>query len=205
MYELTFSSFTDDVGVVDKKTETCTIDAGHMNGYLIIPGIVYHLSTKLQKGVTHDCLGEDTEVKLIEFLTQFGYATRKSPTVQLHAAHTQYCSDVNETKYIQGCDSIHCIILVTLFLVLLYNACFMCQHNKTIYLLISALDHFDLGTNDDTFMSTMSKSTNPALISKQEFQAIINDFAFTQFFTLHFFIYSWALLVCSQCSKNYLN
>jgi hypothetical protein len=47
-YGLTFSSFTDDVGVVEKKTKTRTIAAGHMNGYLIIPGIVYHLSAKLQ-------------------------------------------------------------------------------------------------------------------------------------------------------------
>ena len=78
---LTFASFTDDVGVVDKKTKTCAINAGHMNGYLIIPEIVYHLSTKLQKGVTHDHLGQDTEVELIEFLTQFGYATRKPQTV----------------------------------------------------------------------------------------------------------------------------
>jgi hypothetical protein len=106
-----------------------------MSGYLIIPRIVYHLSTKLQKGVTHDSLGQDTEVKLIEFLTQIGYATRKSPTVQLHAAHMHYCSDVNETKYIQGCDGIHHIIPVTLFLVLLYNACFMFQHYKTTNLL----------------------------------------------------------------------
>ncbi len=53
-------------------------------------------------GIRHDHLGQDIEVKLIEFLTQFGYATRKSTTVQLHAAHTHYCSDVNETKYIQG-------------------------------------------------------------------------------------------------------
>ncbi len=68
-YGLTFASFTDDVGVVDKRTKTCAIDADHMNGYLIIPGIVYHLSTKLQKGVMHDCLGQDTEVKLIGFLT----------------------------------------------------------------------------------------------------------------------------------------
>jgi hypothetical protein len=123
-YRLTFASFTDDVGVVEKKTKIRTIDTGHMNGYLIILRIVYHLCTKLQKGVMHDCLGQDTEVKLIEFLTQFGYATRKSPTVQLHAAHTHYCSDVNETKYIQGCNGIHCIISVTLFMVLLYNACF---------------------------------------------------------------------------------
>jgi hypothetical protein len=60
LYGLTFASSTDDVGVVDKKTKTHAIDTGHMNGYLIIPGIVYHLSTKLQKGVTHDRLGQDT-------------------------------------------------------------------------------------------------------------------------------------------------
>jgi hypothetical protein len=99
---LAFASFTDDDGVVDKKTRTRNIDAGHMNVYLIIPGIVTHLSTTLQKGVKYDHLGQDKEVELIEFLTQFGYATRKSPTVQLHTVHTNYCSDVNETKYIQG-------------------------------------------------------------------------------------------------------
>jgi hypothetical protein len=131
LYGLTFASVTDDVGVVGKKTKTRTIAAGHMNGYIIILGIVYHLSTKLQKGVTHDHLGKDTEVKLIEFPNRFGYATRKSPTVQLHVAHMHYCSDVNETRYIQGCDGVHCIIPVTLFLVLLYNACIMFQHNKT--------------------------------------------------------------------------
>jgi hypothetical protein len=183
------------------------INTGHMNGYRIIPGILNHLSTKLQKSVMHDHLGQDTEVKLIEFLTHFGYATRKSPTVQVHAAHMHYCSDVNEANFIQGCDSINCIIPVTLFLVLPYNACFTFQHDKTTNLLISALDRFNLGTTveDDTFMSTMSKSTNPTLISKQEFHAIIYNFAFTQFLTLHSFIYSWALLVHLQCSKYYLN
>ncbi len=130
-YGLTLASFTDDVGIVDKKTKSRMIDAGHMNRYLIVPGIVYPLSIKLQKGVTHDRLGQDIKIKLIEFLTQFGYARRKSPTVQLHAAHTHFCSDVNETKYIQGCDGINCIIPVTLFLVLLYKACFAFQHNKT--------------------------------------------------------------------------
>jgi hypothetical protein len=118
-----------------------------------------------------NCLEKDTEVKVIEFLTQFRYATRKSPNVQLHAKHMHYCSDVNETKYIQGCDSINCIIPVTLFLGLLYNACFTFQHDKTTNLLISVLDHFGLGTtvDDDTPISTMSKSTNAAMISKQNF------------------------------------
>ncbi len=39
LYGLTFASFTDDVGVVDKKTKMRAINAGYMNGYLIIPGI----------------------------------------------------------------------------------------------------------------------------------------------------------------------
>jgi hypothetical protein len=60
-YGLTFPSFTDDVGVVDKKTKTHAINAGPMNGYLIISGIVFNLCTKLQKGVTHDHLGQGTE------------------------------------------------------------------------------------------------------------------------------------------------
>jgi hypothetical protein len=70
---------------------------------------------------------------------------------------------------------------------------------QVTYLLISLLDRFNLGTtvDDDTFMSTMSKSTNSMLISKQEFHAILKKIAFTQFFTLHSFIYSWALLVRS--------
>ncbi len=106
--------------------------------------------------------------------------------MRLHAAHTHYCSDVNETKYIQGCDGINYIIPVTLFLVLLYNACFTFQHDKTTILLISALDCFDLCTtvDNDTFMTAISRSTNSALISKQEFHTIKNNFAFTQFFPL---------------------
>ncbi len=104
-----------------------------MNGYFIIPGIVY---TKLQTGVTHDRLGQDTEVKLIQFLAQFGYATRKSPTVQLHAAHTHYCSDVNEMKYIQGCDGIQCILPVTLFL---YCSTMHAPHGGQDDLILSAI------------------------------------------------------------------
>jgi hypothetical protein len=68
-YGLTFASFTNDIGVVDKKTRTGTIDAGHMNAYLIKTGIVYHLSKKLHKGVIYDHLGQDKEVRLIEVMT----------------------------------------------------------------------------------------------------------------------------------------
>ncbi len=53
-YGLTFASFTTDVDVVDIKAKQCKIDASHANAYLIIPGIVYHLSATLDKGNTQD-------------------------------------------------------------------------------------------------------------------------------------------------------
>jgi hypothetical protein len=54
------------------------------------------------------------------------------------------------------------IIPVTMFLVMLYNACFMYQNDKRSNLLITALDLFDLGTSIDheKFMNTLSESNN---------------------------------------------
>ncbi len=48
-----------------------------MNAFLIGPVIVYNLSTKLQKGVLHDHLGQKQEMNLINFITRFGYATQR--------------------------------------------------------------------------------------------------------------------------------
>ncbi len=46
---IAFSCFTTDVGVVEVKEKRRKIDAGHVNAYVIIPGIVYHLSKTLEK------------------------------------------------------------------------------------------------------------------------------------------------------------
>ncbi len=74
----------------------------HMNAFLIVPEIVYNLSTKLQKGVLHDHLGQKQEINLINFITRFGYATQRGPYLNIHGAYTQYTT-LNPTKYIQGC------------------------------------------------------------------------------------------------------
>ena len=131
----------------------------HVNGYLIIPGIVYLLSTKLQKVVLNDHLGEEQEMNLINFIVRFGYATRRGPHVKLHGAYSQYTT-LNQTAYIQGCfDNVNRIIPVTIFIVMLYNACFAYQADKSTNLLISTLDNFDTGSlvDDDTFMNTFSE------------------------------------------------
>jgi hypothetical protein len=60
------------VGHIEKKKRL--INVRHVNAFLIAPGIVYNLSTKLQKGVMHDHLGQKQEMNLINFITRFGYA-----------------------------------------------------------------------------------------------------------------------------------
>ena len=113
---MTFASFTTDVGVVNVKEKRQKIDAGHINAYLIIPGLVYHLSATLQKGNIHEYVGKSKEKNLIQFLCQYGYATRKAPTLIIHVAHTNYCQGINKTKIFKGCVGYYRIIPVTLFL-----------------------------------------------------------------------------------------
>ncbi len=64
--------------------------------------------------------------------------------------------------YINGCIGKEQIIPVTMFLVMLYNACFMYQSDKRSNLLITALDTFDLGASVDheKFMYTLSESNH---------------------------------------------
>jgi hypothetical protein len=64
--------------------------------------------------------------------------------------------------YDNGCGGEEQIIPVTMFVVMLYNACFMYQCDKRSNLLITALDTFDLGASVDheKFMNTLSESNH---------------------------------------------
>ncbi len=185
-YGLTFASFTTDIGVVEVKEKRRKIDAGHVNAYLIIPGIVYHLSATLEKGNIHEHVGREKEMQLIQFLCRFGYTTRKGQTMMLHVAYTHYCHRINETKFLQGCLGYYRIIPVTLFLTTLFNACMTYQEDKTINLLISALNRFNIGATvqDEIFMNTLGTITIFALISKLEFHANLTRSRINRLFLL---------------------
>ncbi len=68
-YSIFWLSITTNVGPVEAKARK--IDVRHVNGYLIIPGIVYLLGTKLQKFELNDRLGENQEIRLINYITRF--------------------------------------------------------------------------------------------------------------------------------------
>ncbi len=134
------------------------IDVRHCNAYLLAPRLVYHLSTKLKNVVIHNLIGQNEEVKLIKFLTKYGYATRANPYFKIHGAYGKYTNMQNMT-YINNWDDWNRIILVTMLLVMLFYACFMYQPKALMNLLITALNKFDYGMSltNDMFMNTLSK------------------------------------------------
>jgi hypothetical protein len=134
------------------------IDVRHYNAYLLVPRLVYHLSTKLKNDAIHNRIGQAEEVKCIHFLTRYRYATRAAPFCKLYGAYGQY-TNMQNMNYINNCDDWYRIIPVTVFLVMPFNACFMYQPKADTNLLITALNGFDynMSLTHDTFMSTMSK------------------------------------------------
>ena len=121
-FGITQESLTYDVGAVDRQVQL--IDVRYYNAYLLVPRLVYHLSTKLKNDAIHNCIGQTDKVKLIRFLTRYGYATRAAPFCKLHGAYGKY-NNVQNVNYINNCNDWNRIIPVTVFLVMLFNACFI--------------------------------------------------------------------------------
>ena len=145
-YVITYESLTTDIGQLSTKNGPRKVDARMYNGYLIIPGLVYHLSSKMKNVGVNTLLGNELEVKLINFIARYGNYTRRTPYVTIHAAYSRYI-EMQDPKYLNACTENNQVIPVTLFLVVLYNACFMFQENNDNNLLIKALDTFDLGAD----------------------------------------------------------
>jgi hypothetical protein len=59
------------------------IDVRHLNVYLIVPRLVYHMSSKLKNESIDNLLGKDEEVKLIQYITRYGVYTRANPYCKL--------------------------------------------------------------------------------------------------------------------------
>jgi len=156
-YGIRLENLTKDVGSV-QKGGVGFIDVRHYNAYLIIPQIIYHLSSKLMNEPLHNRVGQQREIQMIKFLTRYGYATRANPYLKLHGAYSKY-TDIKQGSYINSCDGWNRIVPVTLFLVTLFNASLMYHENCEDNLLTIALNGFDIGESltDDTFMNSLSK------------------------------------------------
>ncbi len=158
-YGITYDSLTTNVGFFDRQVRK--IDIQHYNAYLLVPRLDYQLSTMLKSNVIFNHIGKSKEVKLVRFLTRYGYATRAAPFCKLYGAYGRY-TNIQNVNYINNCKDWNRIIPVTVFLVMFFNACFMYQPKEPKAgrnLLITALNGFNyrVSLNDDTFMNTLSK------------------------------------------------
>jgi hypothetical protein len=158
-YGITYESVTTDLGNLATKHGPRKVDVQLYNGYLLIPGIVYHLSSKTKRIRVNELFGSAFEVNVINFIARYGNYTRKAPYVKIHGTYSKYIEMMDPT-WIHGCTGEIQIIPVTMFLVVLYNACFMFQEDKETNMIITALDTLDLGADVDQekFMNTLSES-----------------------------------------------
>ena len=54
-YGISYENLTDDVGTLEKQVHN--IDVRHLNAYLIVPRLVYHMSSKLKNESIDNLLG----------------------------------------------------------------------------------------------------------------------------------------------------
>jgi hypothetical protein len=99
-------------------------------------------------------------VGIVNFIARLGNYMRKAPYLKIHGEYSKYVEMT--VQYINGCTGEVQTIPVTMFLVMLYNACSMYQSDKKSNMLITTLDTFDLGANVDheLFINTLSEYKN---------------------------------------------
>jgi hypothetical protein len=100
LYAITFKNLTTNVGPITTY-ERRKIDAKHFNGYLIIPGIVYHMASKITNSLVTDRYGNPFKVGIINFIPQFGNYMRKAPYLKIHGAYSKYVEMT--AQFVNGC------------------------------------------------------------------------------------------------------
>ncbi len=95
---------------------------------------------------------------MINYICRYIYATKLHNQNTLRPADEMYLPEVTG-EYLNACTGKYQVIPVSVFLMILYSACFMFQEDKTDNMLIKALEHFNLTPNldDEMFFTTLSK------------------------------------------------
>ncbi len=103
-------------------------------------------------------VADPTNKHMINFICRYAFLTRAYNQNSTHPAVAEYLPEVR-AEYLNMCKGTYQVIPVAVFVMTLYNACFMYQTNNTGNLLIKALERFDMRPNVDekAFFKTMSE------------------------------------------------
>ncbi len=105
-------------------------------------------------------IGDSTNKAIINFICRYGYATKPYNQNAVHGAITTCLPEVTSNMiHLNNCKGVYQVIPVTVFLMTLYNACFMFQTGKSVNMMIETLQRFDLIPNLDntSLLGTLSK------------------------------------------------
>ncbi len=155
-YGIFYKSMTVTVGKIEKGRRR--VDQRHLNGYDMIPIIDTILHAKKKNDIIPNVVSDDLNHRMINYICRYIHATKLHNQNTLHPAVEVYVPEV-KGEYLNACTGKYQAIPVSVFLMTLYNACFMCQEDKTDNMLIKALKRFTLtpNLNDETFFTTLSK------------------------------------------------
>ncbi len=155
-YGIFYKSMTVTVGKIEKGHRQ--VDQRHLNGYDMIPIIVTILHAKKKNDIIANVVSDGLNHRMINYICRYIYATKSHNQNTFHPAVEMYLPEVT-AEYLNTCTGKYQVIPVSVFLMKLYNACFMFQQDKTDNMLIKALERFNLTPNLDheTSFTTLSK------------------------------------------------
>jgi hypothetical protein len=155
-YAIHWEGMAADVG--GSKNGVRKVDPRFYNRYLMLPSIITMLHAKIKKEIPSKIVSDPTNKEMINFTCRYAFLTRAYNQNSTHTAVAEYLPDV-KAEYLNSCKGTYQVIPVAVFIMTLYNACFMFQTDKTDNLMIKALEGFDLTPNidDNAFFKTMSE------------------------------------------------
>jgi hypothetical protein len=124
----------------------------------MLPSIITVLHAKIKNEIPSKIAGDATNKNTINFIRRYAFLTRAYNQNSTHPAVAEYLPEV-KAEYLNMCKGTYQVIPVAVFIMTMYNACFMFQTGKIDNLLIKALERFDMTPNldDNTFFKTMSE------------------------------------------------
>jgi hypothetical protein len=199
---LHFETFTDDVPAeTNKNRGQKYLDASHLNVFILIPPITTILNAMLRNKTLQNMVNDEANAKIFSYICRYQYWTKPSTNNKVYPALIKYCpSSTLEFKkkiFINNLMGYDQVVPVTIFLVIMYNACMLYQNNKKTNLLISTLQRFDMigKVSDNTFIDTMSEYLCDTYILNLEYYAHI----YLNFYIINQKMIRRIILVCFGC------
>ena len=135
------------------------VDQRHLNGYDMIPMIVTILHAKKKNDTLSNVVSDELNKNMINCICRYIYGMKGYNNNTLHPAVEFYLPTDVKAQFLNDCVKKYQVLPVTVFLITLYNSCFMFQEKKDDNNLIKALECVNLtpSLDDNTLFSTMSK------------------------------------------------